>query len=82
MAHRATPHCTTGFSPFYLLHGREMILPSHEYLKAGVSGENLDHKRQIENLKNSLKTAYKTVAKANRSSHQNNKKLYDRKAKT
>ena len=59
-----------------------MILPSHEDLKAQVTGENLDHKRRVENLKTSLKTAYKTVAKANRSSHQNNKKLYDRKAKT
>ena len=82
MAHRATPHSTTGFSPFFLLHGREMRLPSHEDLKSRVTGENLDHKRRLENLKTSLKTAYKTVAKANRSSHRNNKKLYDRKAKT
>jgi len=34
VAHRATLHSTTGFSPFFLLHGREMILPSHEDLKA------------------------------------------------
>ena len=33
-------------------------------------------------MKASIKTAYKIVAKANRSSHQNNKKFYDRKAKT
>jgi hypothetical protein len=82
MAHRATLHSTTGFSPFFLLHGREMILHSHEDLKARVTEENLAHKRRLENLKTSLKSAYKTVAKANRSSHQNNKKLYDRKAKT
>ena len=82
MSHRATPHSTTGFSPFFLLHGREMVLPSHDDLKARVTGENLDHKHRLENLKTSLKTAYKTVAKANRSSYQNNKKLYDRKANT
>jgi hypothetical protein len=59
-----------------------MIQPSHEDLKARVTGENLDHKCRLENLKTSFKTAYKTVAKANRGSHQNNKKLYDCKAKT
>ena len=64
-----------------MLHGREIILHSHEDLKARVTGENLDHKRQLENLKISLKTAYTTVAKVNRSSRQN-KKLYSRKAKT
>ena len=80
MAHRATPHCTTKHSPFFFLHGREMILPSQDNLKARVSGENLDQKR-LKNLKTSLKTAYKSVAKANRMSHRNNKKLYDRKAK-
>ena len=74
-------HSTTGISPFFMLHGREIILHSHEDLKARVTGENLDHKRQLENLKISLKTAYTTVAKVNRSSRQN-KKLYSRKAKT
>ena len=82
MSHRATPHSTTGFSPFFLLHGREMVLPSHDDLKARVTAENLDHKHRLENLKTSLKRAYKIVAKANRSSYQNNKKLNDRKAKT
>jgi hypothetical protein len=58
-----------------------MILPSNQDLKTRVTGENLDHKRRLENLKTSLKTGNKAVAKANRSSHQNNKKLYDRKDK-
>jgi len=82
ISHRATTHSTTGFIPFFLLHGGEIILPSHEDLKARVTGENLDHRRRLENLKTSLKTSHKTAAKANRSSHQNNKNLYDRKAKT
>ena len=33
MAYRATPHSTTVYSPFHLLHGREMILPSSDDLK-------------------------------------------------
>jgi hypothetical protein len=37
--------------------------------------------RRIENLKASLRRAYKEVRKTNRKAHQNNKNFYDRKAK-
>ena len=37
--------------------------------------------RRIENLKASLRMAYKELAKANRKAHQNSKRFYDRKAK-
>jgi hypothetical protein len=37
MAYRETPHGTHGFSPFYLLHGREMVLPTSEALKAKLT---------------------------------------------
>ena len=37
MAHRATPSSITGFSPFYLLHGREMPLPNSDNLYASVT---------------------------------------------
>jgi hypothetical protein len=77
MTYRATPNTVTGHSPFYLLHGREMVLPGNENLKAKISLENPDHKRRLQNLKSSLKLAYKAVARANRNSHD---KLYDRKA--
>ena len=43
MAYRATPNSTTEYSPFYLLHGREMTLPSSDNLKAKVTEENPDH---------------------------------------
>jgi len=81
-SHRATLHSSIIFIPLFLLHGREMIQPSHAELKSRVTGENPDHKRRLGNLKTSFKTAYKTVARANRISHQNNKKFYDRKTKT
>ena len=82
MAHRATPHTVTGYSPFYLLHGREMQLPSNDSLRARCTRRPTSQDRRIENLKASLRRAYKTVAKANRKAHQTNKKFYDRRAKT
>jgi transposase InsO family protein len=81
MAYRATPNTVTGYSPFYLMHGREMLLPSSDNLKAKISKLPLDHTQRLQNLKDSLKLAYKTVRQANRKSRRKNKKLYDRKAK-
>jgi hypothetical protein len=41
MAYR-TPHSTTGYCPFYLLHGREMVSPKEGGLKAKVSSNIQD----------------------------------------
>jgi transposase InsO family protein len=59
MAYRATPNTTTGYSPFYFLHGREMELPSGDDFKAKIAKEvkDKDHVRRLENLKSSLKLA-------------------------
>ena len=50
MAYRATPNTVTNFSPFYLLHRREMPLPISHNLKARVSRENPDHLQRLKNL--------------------------------
>jgi hypothetical protein len=81
MAYRATPNSVTGYSPFYLLHGREMEIPNNDSLKARVASGNPDVGRRLENLKTSLRKVYKFAAESNRKSRQRNKKLYDRKAK-
>ena len=59
MAYHAMPNATTGYSPFYLLHGREMTLPNDNNLKAKLSKEkeNFDQDRRLETLKSSLKLA-------------------------
>ena len=82
-AYRATPHSTTGYSPFYLLHGREMVLPNEGDLKAKISHDiqDVDQVKRLENLKSSLKKAYKEVRLNNQKAHQKNKAYYDKKAK-
>jgi hypothetical protein len=83
MAYRATPNTIAGYSPFHLLLGREMTLPSSDDLKAKLSKDvkNSDHTRRLDNLKSSLKLVYQSVKKANRKSPLNNKMLCDGMAK-
>ncbi|KDR11716.1 hypothetical protein L798_14477, partial [Zootermopsis nevadensis] len=83
MAYRATPHSTTRFSPFYLLHSREMKLPTQDDLQAKLPEElqNSEHATRLENLKFSLKKAYEVVKENNRKSHEKNKENCDKKAK-
>jgi transposase InsO family protein len=82
MPYRAIPNIVNGYSPFFLLHGREMTLPSRETLKPQLPKENFSPDQRLESLKSSLRMAYKLAAKANRKSHNNNnKRLYDHKAK-
>jgi transposase InsO family protein len=66
MSYRAIPHSRTGYSPFFLLHGREMSIPSSEELKAKTPYVEVDLKRWMEKLQASLRRAYKTVSEANR----------------
>ena len=75
MAYRATPHSTTHYSPFYLLHGREMVLPNEGDLKAKISPDiqDVDQVQRLENLKSSLLKAYKEVKLNNRKGNQKNK---------
>jgi hypothetical protein len=81
MAYRASPNTKTRYSPFFLLHGREMALPSNEDVKAKVAKDDPNLKQRIDSLKASLKLAYRSVRLANQIIHRKNKKFYDRKAK-
>jgi hypothetical protein len=74
-------HSVTGFSPFYLFHGREIPLPSNDNLRAKISTEIPSHKQRLESLQNSLRLAYKLVCQASKMSHSHNKQIYDHKAK-
>jgi hypothetical protein len=81
-AYRATPHGSSGFSPYYLLHGREMILPTtQDKTKLSPEVKGTDYAGRLENLKSSLKSAYKTVRQNIRKSHASNKQYYDLRAK-
>jgi hypothetical protein len=80
-AYRATPHSTAGYSPFSLLHGREIVTPTNENLRPKGPKPTKKPEQLIESLQTSLRQAYRAVAKANRKSYVTNEKLYDKRAK-
>jgi len=60
-----------------------MVLPNEGDLKAKISHDiqDVDQVKRLENLKSSLKKAYKEVRLNNQKAHQKNKAYYDKKAK-
>ena len=60
-----------------------MILPNEGDLTAKISHDiqDVDQVKRLENLKSSLKKAYKEVRLNNQKAHQKNKAYYDNKAK-
>ena len=79
MAYRATPHGTSGYSPYYLLHGPEMILPTAQDLRAKLSPgvRESECANSLEILKSTLKTAYKSVRENNYKFHVTNEMYFD-----
>jgi len=77
----AKPAEKTCYSPFFLLHGREMVTPANDNLPAKIPKPTQGSEQQVENLKARLRQAYKAVTRANRNSHMANKERYDRRAK-
>jgi hypothetical protein len=71
MAYRATLHITTGYSPFNLLRGQEIVLPNKGDIETKIPPEiqDVDQVQRRENLKSSLMKAYKDVRFNNRKAH-------------
>jgi len=53
MAYRAIPHGSRGYSPYFLLHGREMVLLTTQIVRAKISSKvkGTDYERKARKLK-------------------------------
>ena len=81
LAYRATPHTSTGMSPFYLLYGRSPQLPSALDFRVPVQRFPTIETEYGQELVKELKQA-RTIAKQNIDKKQKEqKKYYDRKVK-
>jgi transposase InsO family protein len=82
MAHRAIPHSITRYSPFYLLHGKQMRLPMEDDLTMAKFKELKDSSNSIQDhidtLADRLKEAYQVARDNNRLGRDRQKEQYDK----
>jgi hypothetical protein len=81
MAYRAMPHCSTRYSPYYLVFGREMRLPiegdwAPHWKNKELEGD--EYERHVQLLAERLCEAHKTAGQQSRMSHETAKRSYDR----
>ncbi|XP_062372262.1 retrovirus-related Pol polyprotein from transposon 412 isoform X1 [Sardina pilchardus] len=76
-AYNSTKNDATGFSPYYIMFGREARLPIDVCF--GTDGQDaVSHSRYVEELKRDLQSAYELAAKSATQVHLRNKRNYER----
>jgi len=76
-AYNTSCHATTGFSPYFLMHGREARLPIHLMARIPTNvGEVHEH---VEVLRNRLPSVFKLVQEKTQQQQCRQKELYDKK---
>ena len=79
MAYNTSVHSSTGFTPFFLMFGRQAKLPIDiVYGSPSPSSDSIG--QYASNLKTSLKEAYRKVSATTNTVAERQKELYDRKA--
>lgn len=77
-AYNCTRNDATGYSPYFLMFGREARLPVDVCFSSMLDQEEMtSHQRYVENLRKDLKEAYQQAVVASNKSHQRNKQSYD-----
>ncbi len=76
-AYNSTKCDATGYSPYYLMFGREARLPVDMCFGVMCDTDEVNHFRYVEKLRESLREAYQLAAEVATKRHQRNKRLYD-----
>lgn len=79
-AYNCTKNEATGYSPYFLLFGREARLPI-DVCFGTSSEEGQTYQRYVEDLKTDLQKAYRLASESALKNHQRNKRRYDQKVK-
>lgn len=77
LAYRATPQSTTGFSPFFMVHGREPELPSEIIFDSTPTQIDLSENDYVLEITTRLKEAFKVARQRIIKSKEQSKTRYD-----
>ncbi|CAI5671484.1 unnamed protein product [Oreochromis niloticus] len=77
-AYNSTKCDATGFSPYFLMFGREARLPVDLCFGTTIDKAEESHSRYVSKLKEDLRQAYKLASETADKVHQKNKKGYDK----
>lgn len=78
-AYNSTKNDATGYSPYFLMYGREARLPVDVWFGGSLNDdEGVTHSQYVKKLRQDLESAYQLAAEAADKNHQKNKKLYDK----
>lgn len=79
-AYNSTKSDATGYSPYFLMFGREARLPVDLCFRtSGDGSEEKNHYQYVANLRRDLQRAYQLASQAADKSHLRNKRAYDQK---
>ena len=77
MAYRGTPHESTGFSPNFMVYGKELFMPVDVMMGHPESGSGKDELEYVQGLRDRLEDAYDVAREHLQSSAIRQKRYYD-----
>ena len=77
MAYNSSVNASTGFTPFYLMFGREARLPV-DLIYGARSGESSEVNEYVHQLQGNLEAAFELVRQKHHTAHERRKEVYDR----
>jgi transposase InsO family protein len=84
MAYRAMPHCSTKYSPYYLVFGRDMRLPIEDDWIPNLGERDMkqdEYETHVKLLVERLRVANQVAGRQSKLSHETAQRYYDRQTK-